>query len=800
MPSQSNSPVRTAATLAFIALICAAPLAVGGTRVPIKLILCGLAGLALVGVLATRRGDSPRLPWPIWPPVLLVVWYAIALIPLPAGLLSALSPHAAAIREGAGPLSLDAPATAVGLILQAGFVATLIAAACVDNRRQRWVLIALAGIGGVIAAVGLLHWGTGTPRIFGLIAPADRANMSGYFSTFVNNNTLAGLAVFSCLIALGLVARARDDALRMLALGCALLSMLAAVLSGSRGGQAALLLGLLIFAGATRLADPEQDAVKRARAVAGVGLALAILGVAAAILILPDWQQTAFTTPTADMKIAAWGPAVDYAADFWATGSGRDTFEYVYPRYQTLAVRNTISHPENIVLQLACEGGLVAVIVGIGGALGALGFLLGDLRRGSALDWGLIAGLIAVSVQQIVDFGFESAGLSLPVAAGFGVALSRAARRRSSERSPRTLRAALVGGAVLVIGVAVFGPGLPAKQADAEVAAWRLRPANTEALRSRHPADGLLPLVVAAQTTSAGQVEAALPWITRAQRATPNDPRPHLIAARLFVDAGRPGQAASEYRRAYQKGPWMAANIAREASRLKATRHLDAALPNTPDARRHLATALLGTNRAVDLRRLMDEAILLRPEDASAHTARARACVALSDKACVDQEVAWLSAHEQPTVAQTLRARAASKRGDVAESHAALAALGPLADLSPEHLRLTVNVALRLKDSALAKRALALLTDRTRADPIRTAAVYALEAKMHRRFGDPKAALTAAVRAQGLVGSATRAVFAAQMAVEAGRKSEARRMLNTAKARWPRARNVQSALDALGDD
>ncbi|MGK0361855.1 MAG: hypothetical protein ACI9U2_004173, partial [Bradymonadia bacterium] len=32
------------------------------------------------------------------------------------------------------------------------------------------------------------------------------------------------------------------------------------------------------------------------------------------------------------------------------------------------------------------------------------------------------------------------------------------------------------------------------------------------------------------------------------------------------------------------------------------------------------------------------------------------------------------------------------------------------------------------------------------------------------------------------------------------RKSEARRMLNTARARWPRARKIQSALDALGDD
>lgn len=800
MSASTNSPSRSAAAVVFIALICAAPLAVGGTRVPIKLALCGLAGLALVAVMLTRRAEAPRLPWPIWPPIVLVGWYAFSLVPLPAGLLGVLSPHAAAIREGAGPLSLDAPATAVGLILQAGFVATLIAAACIDNRRQRWVLVGLTGLGGLIAALGLLHWAGGATRIFGLIAPTDRGGMIGYFSTFVNNNTLAGLAVFTCLVALGLLARTRHAGLRMFALGCALLSMLAAVLSGSRGGQAALVLGLLIFAGAARLADREQDAVKRARAVANVGLALAILGVATAAFLLPDWQQTAFSAPADDLKIAAWGPAVDYAADFWVTGSGRDTFEYVYPRYQAIVVRNTISHPENIVLQLACEGGVVALIAGIGGALGALVFLLGDLRRASALDWGLLAGLVAVSVQQFVDFGFESAGLALPVAAGMGVALARTGRRRGTARSPRVARAAGVGGAALLLGVAIFGPGLPSAQADAEVARWRASPGDTEALRSRHPADGLLPLVVAARAAEAGRVEAALPWLTRAQKAAPNDPRPHLIAARMFVAAGRPGQAASEYRRAYRKGPWMAADIAREVSQLKASRHLDAALPDTPDARRHLATGMLRAGRAADLRTVMDEAILLRPDDAPAHAARARACVALRDRACVDQEVAWLTAHDQPQVAQALRARGASKRGDAAEARAALAALGPLTDLSPEHLRLTANVAVRLKDRALAQQAITLLTERTRADPRRAAEVFTLQARLQRRFEDHPAALSAAVRALGLDPSAGRAIFAAQMAVKADRVGEARRILTDAQARWPNARAVRAALARLGDD
>lgn len=794
------STARTLAALALIALIGAAPLAIGGTRLPIKLVLCGLAGLAVVLVAFTRRADKPAaFPWPIWAPVLLIGWYALQLIPLPEGLLSTLSPTAAQLREGGGALSLDPAATSVAVLFQAGFVAVLIAAAAVDRRRQRWILGALAAIGAVVGLIGAIHWTIGTDRIFGLFPARHRGSMTGFFSTFVNNNTLAGLALFSALIAFGLLARVRDGAPRALALGCAGIGVGTVVLSGSRGGQAALVLGALVFALAAWRADPEKDAVMRARVVARIGLVLAVLGLLVAALILPDWQNTAFDAPTDDLKVAAWGPAVDHARDYWLTGSGRDTFQYVYPRYQTITVRNTISHPENIVLQLACEGGVVALALGVGGALFALLYLLRDLRRGSATDWGLLAALVAVSVQQLVDFGFEAAGLAFPVAAGLGVALSRAARARKAEGRARGLRFALIGGLALALATLVFGPRLPGMQADAEVAAWRKSPGDPEPLRARHPADGLLALVVADHLAATGQVEAALPWINRAQRAAPVDPRAHLIAARLFVRADRAGQAASEYRRAYEEGPWMAATIAREIARnLKAPRHLFAAVPAESAAWRHLATALLEASRARELKAVMDEALLFHSKDPGAHASRARACVALADADCAAAEAEWLAQHDAPDEARRIRAEVASRRGDRAAALAALDELGPLADRSPDGLQLTARVAVRLGERTLATTAIDTLLQRFAADPKRAADAHALAAQMHRRFDDRDAALAARSRAYGLDPTPRRALAAAHAAVEAKREAEAQRILDAALERWPRSSRLKAARSAFG--
>lgn len=794
----ARSPLRTATAVGLMVVILAAPLALGGTRIPIKLIGAGLAGLALMGVLLTRKHDAPRLPWPLWAPVLLIAWYGLALIPLPEGLLSTVSPLAAQIREGGGPWSLDPAATGVGVALQAGFAAVAIAAACLDATRQRWLLIGLTGLGAGVALIGLVHWGMGTERIFGVFAPRHRAGMIGYFSTFVNNNTLAGLTVLTTGVALGLLARTRNAALRLFALAAALLSMLATVLSGSRGGQLALVAVAVIFAALSHWRPTgDDDRTRRTRAVAHIAVGLTVLGFIAAVFALPDWQQTAFERPTDDLKIAAWGPAVDYARDVWLTGSGRDTFTFVYPRYQAVAVSQTISHPENIVLQLACEGGVIAVLLGIGGGLAALGYLLGDLRRGSPIDLGIIAGLVAVSLQQLVDFGFESAGLAFPVAAALGVGLARAARRRGVEGHARAARAALVGGGLLAVGILIVGPRLPGLQADAELAAWRAAPGPVEALRQRHPADGLLPIVVADRAARAGDLNAALPWINRALRAAPTDPRPHLIAARLFVTAGREGQAASEYRRAYAKAPWIAANVAREAARLKAPQHLLGAVPPTGPARQHLATALLAADRAAALHAAMDEALLFDPDDASARRARARACLAQNDLPCLTRDTAWLMDHDDPALAHALRARSAARRGDAAAADAALAALGPLASRNPEALALTARVMLRLKRRAPAQAAIDQLRDRLRVTPARLADAEALQARLHRRFAEPPQALDAAVRAYGLDPSPQRALEAAQAAIAAGRNGEARRLLTLARQRWPRAHTLRAALDAL---
>lgn len=803
LPSPDRA-ARLAAAGLLSAVVLAAPLAVGGTRVEARLALAA-AGLASLLLLALGHALGPadqrgmRLPWPLIPPILLTFFYALQLVPLPVGWLEVLSPLAAARRAdlpgagGAAPLSLDPAGTAAGLALQAGFVAVALAAAGLHRPRQAWVLRALAAGGAVVALIGLAQWAAGAHTIYGVYPLRHRASLTGFFATFVNNNTLAGFEVLAGLVTLGLLARAEDVRARLAALAGVVLCFTAALLAGSRGGHVALGLGLVLFGAAAHAARGPEAWRQRARLASVAGLVFAGAGIAAALMILPEWNAETMAHLDADGKVTAWQAAVPYAQAFWLTGSGRETFALVYPAWQTTFVAGTISHPENHVLQLACEAGLPGLVLGIGGALLAFGRLLPGLAsRGSPTDWGLAAGLAAVGLQQLVDFGLESAGLALPVAAALGIAISRALRRAGAgpARRPGVTLALGAAAGLGVAALAVAGPGLPARQADAALA--RLATASVDeqaALVAAHPADPQAPLAIAQARAAAG---APLPevfgWINRALVRFPAGHQVHLLTARLLVAQGRPAQAAVEYRLAAERAPWRDRELAREvAGRLRTPRHLLAAVPESPRGWTLLANALTEAGRLADLRAAMEELALLHPDDPQRRETLGRACRGLGDAPCAEAEAAWLLEHGHPTPAWSLRALLAADRGDATAAHAALDATGALAERSPELLTLSASVHARLGEPALAYTALDQLDRRVARDPARRAQVLVLRAGIQARHGEAEAALNGLVRALALDPAPATAAAAARLARRLGRVDEARRLLEDARRRWPRS-------------
>jgi hypothetical protein len=104
---------------------------------------------------------------------------------------------------------------------------------------------------------------------------------------------------------------------------------------------------------------------------------------------------------------------------------------------------------------------------------------------------------------------------------------------------------------------------------------------------------------------------------------------------------------------------------------------------------------------------------------------------------------------------------------------------------------------LKLRDRPRAQAAIEQLRTRLRGDPARLADAERLQAQLHRRFAEPAKALDAWVRAYGLDPSPQRAVEAAHAAVAVNRLGEARRLLTTARQRWPRAKAIQAAIEAL---
>ena len=801
------------------ALIIGAPLLLGGTRPDTQLLLCGVS-LVLLGAHAiARRRKGLRMPWPLWAPVLLVVLAAVQLVPLSVDTLEALSPAAAELRrlsladlgayaERRHPLSLDAPATWIALFHQLAFAAVAVTAANLGRHRGR-LLGALAISGAVLTLIGLAQHLMGLDRIYGLYAIQGTQSLRGFFSTFVNGNTLAGSLVVSTLVAMGLVVRAHDDRTQSVWLACAALSGLGTLLSGSRGGQLALLAGLGVFAllaHARGETHTVEGARKRARGTARLALVTALCGVLLAVYLQQDWQAL-LTAPNDREKTAFWDAAWRYAGAFPAFGSGRGTFTFVYPFFQDLTVSGTVSHPETIGLQLATEWGIPGAAVALLGGLGGWWYGLRALGRETRpAHWGLLAGLAAVGLQQLVDFGFEAAGLSLPVAAALGLAMSTRRDDAQASEARRPWRAWVAGAAVAagLAFLAVKGPAALAEQADGAIAGVADAPPNlieierraTEAVY-RHPADPIVPLNAANRLAQLPDVPVprVLRWLNRSIALQPSAGRPHLLAGRVMDGAGLGDQAAVEFRLAMDRMPWARLGLVREvAERFVEPGRLVQAIPPTPRNHRVLGNVLLehhGLGRAREVMRLV---LLEHPDDPEAHRALARACARLRDVPCIREEAAWLIAHGAPATGRALEAHLAFRDGELKRARAALEAGerdGGLDDGA--FLRSGARLYLQLGDLEAARRLADRLWSTAGSDDQTAAAALSLRAEVSAASGDHAGALRAWRDAYARSPGPRYALGATEAARALGRLVEAHALLDDARRRWPKAAVLRRA-------
>jgi tetratricopeptide (TPR) repeat protein len=510
-------------------------------------------------------------------------------VPLPGALVAKVAPASAEIWAGAlapfrqsGPayvsLSLDPGASVVeGLKWLLYAAAFTTAAALGASRGASFGALWVFGSGALVALSSLGHRLVGATTVYGVYEPVGEFAREK-LGPLLNPNNLSGYLNVAAFCGFGLLIMRRPPLARwVIGLGVAL--QLGALLeAGSRGGLAGFLLGMLAFApllmwarrrGDPGLADPWQ--------VRGIVFGVLVGGVLLAGLGLAHAGANPLADQNIDkLKLLPWlRPLV---SEHWLVGIGRGAFESVFPAFKYGHANVIYTHPENFVAQWISEWG---VPVGLGGLL-VLGWTLRARELGFGQEpvaVGVLAALLALLAQNLVDLGLEVPAISIAAATALGACWggARAGRLRSAEgdklRWPVRMAWGLAAISCLTFGLAAYFGRSPVgeerrrinkqvEQADLRSPQTRqwLR-AQLRAAMLRHPAEPYFPRI-GGYIAWRARDQNPLPWIDRALERGLTSGRTHYLLARVLATDGHVAQALLEGRFALDYDPELARRVA----------------------------------------------------------------------------------------------------------------------------------------------------------------------------------------------------------------------------------------------
>lgn len=526
--------------------ICGPALWIGG--VPAVVVPAFLGVVLLLWLrLCTRSPERLRVPYGAAIGGFAVLITLLQWVPLPAAIRAALAPDLAARTSaaladsgvdawpGLSPVPGDSALEVARLL---GLTALFIAAAQLSWRVSAALV---AGLGSVVALLGLLHAGLGVRKIYGFYQPSDvdPTQTVALLTSFVNANHQSGLFTLGifCAAALavyhrmvgqqtsepGQATRARERSL--VALAAVALQGVALVLSLSRGAMSALVLVAPIalwFAWRGEPKDRPRQWLQRIAMVVGFALVgVFVARYSGAWAELATLSREAEAGATTKFRVAE--EAVDLVVLSPILGVGRGAFIDLYPAIDSMpnGVRHT--HLESTPVTMIVEWG-----PGLGGLIG-LGLLWWWIaaiyssggRHGRPRRIAL-CGPLALAIHSVGDFSLEFLGVAAPLCALAG-SLSE---RRQIVRWPAR-RAARLGAVTLVAGLALAVWAVPHT--------WQRRPRGdlSERTALSKPADlRTRPLDSDLHTALAFQAAEAADWDQARARA--------LVATTLRPDAADP--------------------------------------------------------------------------------------------------------------------------------------------------------------------------------------------------------------------------------------------------------------------
>lgn len=405
---------------------------------------------------------------------LLIAAVVLQLVPLSHQTLLAVSPAADTLLQrydiayvalltrgqtAAHPLSIDPAQTRLGLMLLLGFTVFLLGLTrTLDGFKLRTLLPGLVILGVVLAMIGIVQKPLFTGKIYGFWTPLAGPTLyspgGGPFGPFVNRNHFAGWMLMALPMAIGyfgaIVARGMHgakpgwregmvwfssrDANQAVLVGFAIVVMaLSLVLTLSRSGITCFMIALAISGMA--VIRHQAGGSKRALIVSYLAF-VAILSVSwagidaiTARFLGVDW--------TLEGRLFAWQDALRIFRAFPKTGAGLNTYGVATLFYQTFQTDTFhFAEAHNDYLQFLAEGGLLLAIP----TLVAIGLFAREVHRrfreglddstGYWLRLGAVTSLVAISLQEIVEFSLQMPGNAALFTLLCGIAVRKASRSR----------------------------------------------------------------------------------------------------------------------------------------------------------------------------------------------------------------------------------------------------------------------------------------------------------------------------------------------------------------------------------
>jgi tetratricopeptide (TPR) repeat protein len=500
----------------IISLLAFMPLAFGAVEAwseQVVVVLAAAICICFLLKLVVREDTHLVWSWAYVPAALFVLVAVFQLIPLPSGLIGAISPGTATIKKELlgdlpnadsvlSPMTLSFYTCAtkhdLRLILSVAAVFFVVVNVLRTTEQIKRLLAAIAIVGGSIAVLALAQDLFGNGKIYWFVPSVDGQAYSG---PFINHSHYGQFMNLSIGAALGLILVKIHEAftrrkvtppvvfefisspaakMTWFLTGVAVIGAATIFVSLTRGGMVA----MLIAGAFTTLVLSSRGSVR------GRGWAMVLMALGAFICVLyigfdAVYDRLATLRELHEAQSGRWQIVKDISlawTKFPVFGTGLGTHEVVYPMFDRSTIPALAAHAENEYAQAAEETGLVGL-----GALAGFGIIVWvnyvrNIKSSyipiRSAAYGLGFGLLAIMLQSLSDFGQHlpaNAGLSA-VCCALLVVLARIGHKGNpapqAARAMQLSRPLRVAALVCISGVWIWA-AIGANNARLAEAHWK---------------------------------------------------------------------------------------------------------------------------------------------------------------------------------------------------------------------------------------------------------------------------------------------------------------------------------------